>query len=191
MDHLTTIRKALSKVLPSKQLEDLMAIGQVKTLTSGDYFIREGETPQKLAFVLSGLFRYVYINDKGIEFTKSLIQEQNFISSYSAMITQSGSHFFIEALENAVVFVIPYSKWQMLLTQDPFWTGFLLKFIEKGFITKEKRERDLLLLSAETRYLNFLDEYPGMDKRIKQTIVASYLGIQPESLSRIRKKMPS
>lgn len=191
MDHLTAIRKALSKVLPSNQLEDLVAIGQVKTLTSGDYFIREGETPQKLAFVLSGLFRYVYINDKGLEFTKSLIQDGNFISSYSAMITQSGSHFFIEALEDAVVFVIPYSKWQMLLTQDPFWTQFLLQFIEKGFITKEKRERDLLLLSAETRYLNFLEEYPGMDKRIKQTIVASYLGIQPESLSRIRKKMSS
>jgi len=191
MSHLEEIKTTLAQVLPPDQLEDLMAIGQLKNLSSGEYFIREGETPQKLAFVLSGLFRYVYINDKGLEFTKSLIQERDFISSYSAMITQSGSHFFIEALEDAVVLVIPYHKWQTLLTQDPFWTGFLLKFIEKGFITKEKRERDLLLLSAETRYQNFLKEYPGMEGRIKQTIIASYLGIQPESLSRIRKKMSS
>lgn len=191
MDHLTEIRAALSSVLPSEQLEGFMSMGQLKTLSSGEYFIHEGETPQKLAFVLSGLFRYVYINDKGLEFTKSLIQEHDFISSYSAMITQSGSHFFIEALEDAVVFVIPYPKWQTLLAHDPFWTGFLLKFIEKGFITKEKRERDLLLLPAETRYQNFLKEYPGMEGRIKQTIIASYLGIQPESLSRIRKKMSS
>lgn len=189
MSHLEEIKTELAQVLPPDQLKDLMAIGQLKNLSSGEYFIREGETPQKLAFVLSGLFRYIYINDKGLEFTKSLIQERDFISSYSAMITQSGSHFFIEALEDAVIFVIPYSKWQILLTQDPFWTGFLLKFIEKGFITKEKRERDLLLLPAETRYQNFLKEYPGMEGRIKQTIIASYLGIQPESLSRIRKKM--
>lgn len=191
MSHLEEIKTALARALPPHQLEDLMAIGQLKNLSSGEYFIREGETPQKLAFVLSGLFRYVYINDKGLEFTKSLIQERDFISSYSAMITQNGSHFFIEALEDAVVFVIPYHKWQTLLAQDPFWTGFLLKFIEKGFITKEKRERDLLLLPAETRYQNFLKEYPGMEGRIKQTIIASYLGIQPESLSRIRKKMSS
>jgi CRP-like cAMP-binding protein len=189
MDHLTKINEALSKVLPPDQLSDLMAIGQLKTLASGDYFIREGETPQKLAFVLSGLFRYVYVNDKGMEFTKSLIKERDFISSYSAMITQSASHFSIEVLEDAVIYVIPYDKWQKLLIQDPFWTQFLLRFIEKGFMTKEKRERDLLLLHAETRYLNFLEEYPGMDRRIKQTIIASYLGIQPESLSRIRKKM--
>jgi len=55
--------------------------------------------------------------------------------------------------------------------------------------TKEKRERDLLLLDAVTRYKNFLIEFPGMEQRIKQGIIASYLGIQPETLSRIRKKI--
>lgn len=54
---------------------------------------------------------------------------------------------------------------------------------------KEKRERDLLLLDAETRYKNFLTEFPGMDQRIKQGIIASYLGIKPETLSRIRRKI--
>jgi CRP-like cAMP-binding protein len=54
---------------------------------------------------------------------------------------------------------------------------------------KEKRERDLLLLDAEKRYKNFLNEFPGMDQRIKQGIIASYLGIKPETLSRIRRKI--
>jgi CRP-like cAMP-binding protein len=107
------------------------------------------------------------------------------------MITQTPSYFFVEALEKSEVFEIPYRSWLRLLESDPFWTGFLLRFVEKGFIIKEKRERDLLLLDAETRYRNFLEEFPGMEKRIKQTIIASYLGIQPESLSRIRKKVLS
>jgi hypothetical protein len=73
--------------------------------------------------------------------------------------------------------------------KDVFWVKFLLKFIEKGYIIKEKRERDLLLLDAETRYNDFLCEFPGIDQRIKQGIIASYLGIKPETLSRIRKKI--
>lgn len=181
----------LNKIMPTDRIEEFLSVGQISTLKSGEYYIREGETPQKLAFVISGLFRYVYINDLGKEFTKGIILEHQFISSYSAMISASPSYFFIEALDNAEIFTIPYEKWLTLLDSNPFWLKFLLGFIEKGFSIKEKRERDLLLLNAETRYLNFLNEYPKIDQRINQTIIASYLGIQPESLSRIRKKIQS
>ncbi len=183
--------KALSEILPSDKLTELLSISKKDFLNSGDFFIRAGETPNKLAFVNSGLFRYFYMNDKGQEYTKGIITESQFISSYSAMILQTKSYFFIEALEDSEILVIPYIKWNKLLESDPFWMRFLLKFIEKGFIKKEKRERDLLLLDAESRYSDFLKEYPAMDKRIKQNIIASYLGIQPESLSRIRKKYRS
>lgn len=179
------------QILPKERAGQLVKIGKKKHLKSGDYFIRAGEIPNKLAFVVNGLFRYVYLTEKGQVFTKGLMAEGVFISSYSAMISGSESHFFIEALEDAEIFEIPYSKWKTLLKSDKFWSEFLLGFIEKGFTKKEKRERDLLLLDAETRYLNFLKEYPGMYDRIPQTIIASYLGIQPESLSRIRKKVHS
>jgi CRP-like cAMP-binding protein len=76
-----------------------------------------------------------------------------------------------------------------LLDQDIYWVKFLLKFIERGYIVKEKREPDLLLLDAETRYKNFLIEFSRMDQRLKQGIIPSYLGIKPETLSRIRRKI--
>jgi CRP-like cAMP-binding protein len=148
-----------------------------------------GEIPKKFAFVFSGLFRYVYINEKGYEFTKGIITEHNFISSYSSMISNAPSHFYIEALEDSEILKIPYEKWLVLLETDTFWLKLLLRFVEKGFMVKEKREKDLLLLNAETRYLNFLRDYPNIENRISQVIIASYLGIQPESLSRIRKTM--
>lgn len=175
--------------MPLDKAEKLLSIGRARSVNAHEYYLRAGEVPKSFAFVLSGLFRYVYINEKGDEFTKGLIMEQDFISSYSAMQSQSPSHFFIEAMEDAEIFDIPRQKWLVLLETDIFWYKFLLKSIEKGFSKKEKRERDLLLLQAETRYLDFLAEYPGIEKRISQAIIASYLGIKPESLSRIRKKL--
>jgi len=183
------LKKHLSTFLPHSQMEELLAIGKRKKLQPGDYFIRAGETPKKLAFVHTGLFRYVYINEKGVEFTKGIISASGFISSYSAMISKTASHFYIEALEHSEIFEFNQLPWNHLRDQNPFWDRFLFKIIEKGFCVKEKRERDFLLLNAETRYRNFLVEFPNLEGRIKQHIIASYLGIQPESLSRIRKKL--
>ncbi len=183
------MNEPLKNLLPSERFDELMAIGKDKTIENSTYFIREGEVPTKIAFVISGLFRYVYTKANGEEFTKGLISENNFISSYSAMVLKHASYFSIEALENSQILEIKWSSFMELLEKDVFWVRFLMKLVEKGFIIKEKRERDLLLLDAETRYKNFLLEFPGMEQRIKQGIIASYLGIQPETLSRIRKKI--
>jgi CRP-like cAMP-binding protein len=105
------------------------------------------------------------------------------------MVLNKPSYFSIEALENSKVLEISWSDFSHLMDIDDFWIKFLLKFVEKGYIIKEKRERDLLLLDAETRYKNFYAEFPGMEQRIKLGIIASYLGIKQETLSRIRKKI--
>ncbi|MBN8706917.1 MAG: Crp/Fnr family transcriptional regulator [Bacteroidetes bacterium] len=179
------------KILPESRAEEFVRIGKVKTILTSDYFVKAGEVPYKVAFISSGLFRYVYVNDRGDEFTKGIISEHHFLSSYSAMIQQKPSFFSIEALEDSEILEVNWSSIQQLMEKDVFWVRFLLSFVEMGFMIKEKRERDLLLLDAETRYENFLGEFPGMDQRVKQVIVASYLGIKPETLSRIRKKISS
>jgi len=179
----------LKNILPDNRINEFLTLGKEKSLNASEFFIKAGETPFKIAYVFKGLFRYVYINDKGDEFTKALINENNFISSYSAMVLSKPSYFSIEALENSLLLEISWPDFTQLQNNDIFWVKFLLKFIEKGYIIKEKRERDLLILDAETRYKNFLIEFPGMDQRIRQGIIASYLGIQPETLSRIRRKI--
>ena len=183
------MNEQLRKILPESRIDELFAIGRIKSMKASECFINAGEVPQKIAFVGSGLFRYVHSNNRGDEFTKGIIAENFFLSSYSAMILGKPSFFSIEALENSQLLEIKWSDFNRLKDNDVFWLKFLLKFIEMGFIIKEKRERDLLLLDAETRYKNFLTEFPGMDQRIKQGIIASYLGIKPETLSRIRRKI--
>jgi len=179
----------LKNILPDNRAEEFLSAGKNKSLKTTDLFVRIGEIPTKIAFVYSGLFRYVYVNDKGDELTKGLIAENNFLSSYSAMILKEPARFFIEALENSEILEIKWTSIEELMNKDIFWVRFVLKFVEKAFIIKEKRERDLLLLDAGTRYNNFLKEFPGMNQRITQNIIASYLGIKPETLSRIRRKI--
>jgi len=183
------MKKQLKKILPENRVDEFLSIGKERSMKANEYFVKECETPLKIAYVYSGLFRYVYLNDKGDEFTKGIITENSFISSYSAMILGMPSYFSIEALEDSKILEISWKDFMQLLDQDVFWVKFLLKFIERGYMIKEKRERDLLLLDAETRYKDFLLEFPGMDQRIKQGIIASYLGIKPETLSRIRSKI--
>ena len=178
----------LLQLMPTERADELLSIGRFTSLAAHEHYIRAGQVPRRFAFAFSGLFRYVYVSPKGQEYTKGLVTEHRFVVSYSAMISAAPSHFYVEALESSEILDIPYYKWQALLASDVYWVRFLLRFVEEGFMAKEKRERELLLLDAETRYLYFLEESPGLDKRITQTIIASYLGIQPESLSRIRKK---
>lgn len=175
-------------LMPEEQIQDLLSCGRNIVVEREECFIGTGQIPGKFGLVISGLFRYVYSGNKGEEFTKAILPEHSFISSYSAMISKSPSLFFIQALEDAAVFEISYEKWLGLRVNDAYWDSFLLGLLEKGFMAKEKRERELLLLDAESRYRNFQKDFPGMENRVKQHIIASFLGIQPETLSRIRKK---
>jgi CRP-like cAMP-binding protein len=175
--------------IPLSELQKFHAISKRNTISKGTYFIRAGEIPAKMALVLQGLFRYVYLSDTGKEYTKSFMPEGRFLSAYSSMITGQPAYFCVEALEDSTILEFSYRNWMDLRKSDPCWDRLLLDMIEKGFIAKEKRERELLLLDAESRYRIFLDEFPNLEGRVKQHIIASYLGITPERLSRIRKKM--
>ena len=173
--------------LPDTEAQKFAGILQQKRISKGHCFIREGQTPRKFAFVEEGLFRYYYIDNNGTEFTKNFITGGNFIVAYSAMIGEKPSPMFIEAMEDSLIYEIYYPDWQALRKSHPCWNELLVCLLEKAFMIKEKRERELLLLGAEERYRIFLQEHPGLEKRIKQHFIASYLGISPVSLSRIRK----
>ncbi|TPN84402.1 Crp/Fnr family transcriptional regulator [Aquimarina algicola] len=175
--------------LTESEIMEFISISKARDFQAKSYFIREGQIPNELGFVLTGLFRYVYISDEGKELTKVFMPEQSFISSYSSMISKKPSHFFIEAIEDSKVLTISYDCWEKLRKQNPKWNLLLVKLLEKGYSVKEKREREFLLLDAESRYRIFLNEFPKLESRVKQHMVASYLGITPIALSRIRKKM--
>ena len=183
--HFNTTLSAFAEI-PDKEMARMRSISQVRHLSSGEIFIRAGETPRRFAFVHEGLFRYTYSDNEGHVYTKGFIQEGRFLSSYSAMIEERPSHFTVEALEDSVVIVIPFSDWLLLKRGVLCWNELLVALLEYGFSVKEAREREFLLFDAQQRYRSFLASYPGLENRVRQHLIASFLGITPESLSRIR-----
>ncbi|HEX6225991.1 MAG TPA: Crp/Fnr family transcriptional regulator [Chryseolinea sp.] len=184
---LQTIRSIAA--IPPEEEAKLCNITVTQNIKKGGSFIREGDVPHKFAFISRGLFRYYYVNEKGSEFTKGFFPEHNFITSYTAMVKGKPSFYSIEALEDSTLLVVDYQQWQNLYQGHSCWLNFLFSLLEKGYMKKESRERELLISSAQERYGTFLREYPNLYKRLKQHLIASYLGITPVALSRIRKEM--
>jgi CRP-like cAMP-binding protein len=175
--------------LPKDQEMAVLKICRIKHIARGEHFIHAGDIPDAFGITLSGLLRYYYIDKKGNDFTKGFMTTGGPVSSYSAMISQTASWINIEALEDSVVAVLQYREWKQLLERHECWKMFLIAFLEMGYTVKETRERDFLLLDATERYIKFRQTYNQIEPRLKQLHVASFLGITPVALSRIRKKM--
>ncbi|NNF98122.1 MAG: Crp/Fnr family transcriptional regulator [Desulfobacteraceae bacterium] len=175
--------------IPDNQIDKLMALTTQKQIRKGDHFLQAGTIPEQFGYNLGGLFRYYYIDQKGNDYTKGFIPENMFVISYSAMLQHTPSYFSIQALEDSRILVIAYKEWQKLIESNNCWISLTKVLVDRAFIFKEKREREFLLDDAETRYRTLLNEFPNLKKRVKQYHIASYLGITPVALSRIRKKM--
>lgn len=177
--------------IPSAKIAALESLVQQKRFLKGEDFVRAGQKSESFGFITTGLFRYYYTTDQGMEYTKAFINCNSILISYSAIIENRPSWFTIEALEDSDVEVLNFNKLRDLLSSEACWTGLLSAFLEKAFLIKEERERQLLLCSASERYQYFLQRFPGLEDRVRQHIIASYLGIAPESLSRLKKNITS
>lgn len=182
---ITFINQIIS--LPSDEQEKFQKLSTIRHLEKGEDFVKAGRISREIAFVRKGLFRYYYTSEDGQEYTKGFFDQHSVLSAYDAIIEEKASYYTIEALEASVIEVVDYDKFLELFEEDPSWNQFLISMLKKGYVVKVRRERELLLMDAEQRYLIFLERYPHLVKRVKQHIIASYLGIAPESLSRIRK----
>ncbi len=176
---------------PDELIDRLLNISELVHIRKGGEFVREGEIPRNMGFNLNGVFRLYYIDQQGNEFTKGFSVRGNYVISYSALVQKRPSFFYIEALEDTDILRFQYDQWMHLANQDIRWYPLLYKLVESVYIKKEMREKAFLLDDATTRYLEFRTLFPGLEDRIKLYHIASFLGITPEALSRIRKKLKS
>lgn len=183
----TTLQKIFP--IPVEELQAFKQLSVHRTISKNNHFIQAGQFADSIGFCVSGLFRFYYTTQGGDEFNKSFCSSNDFIASYSSLLADVPSYFSIQALMNSEIIMIRYNDFQSLYTRHVCWERVGRILIEQLYIKKEMRERELLLLSAEARYLLFLEKYGHMANRIPQYHIASYLGITPVALSRIRKKL--
>ncbi|WP_434683946.1 Crp/Fnr family transcriptional regulator [Pseudanabaena minima] len=177
--------------LTESEANQAVRIFQLSTLNQGEFFVRAGDIPQTIGFVISGILRLYYVDDGGNESTKSFCDENSFVAAYSALLMRQPSRLFIQALEDSKILVADYSTYRSLSESQIKLQQLNCKIAESLFIKKERRESALLLDDAKTRYLSFLEEYSGLEVRLKQHHIASYLWMTPVTLSRIRAQLKS
>jgi CRP-like cAMP-binding protein len=175
--------------IPNSELQKLPSIFRLQAYPKDAYFQLAGEIPRSLGFMVDGLMRFFFLDEAGNDFTKSFCARNEFTGVYGALLQNIPSHLYVQALEDSLVLVAEFEQFSRLLESHVCWQIVGRKLVEALFIRKERRESELLLCDASTRYQNFLHEYPGLENRLKQYHVASYLGISPVSLSRIRAKL--
>lgn len=172
--------------IPREELRRLLKCKKTIRLAKNEYFLMAGDVPEYIGFVRYGLLRLFYITIDGVEANKHFCLENTIASSYGAFLQRDESKFYIQALEDTKLLAVDYQTHQYLLNGHICWQILARKLAEMLFILKEKREWEFLLSDARERYVQFLKDYPDLERRLSQYHIASYLGITPESLSRIR-----
>lgn len=185
---LFSVLKAIADV-PENEWLKLSSVLRPMTIRKDNFFLRAGETPKYLGFNVSGLFRYYYVDFKGVEFTKFFVCDNDFVAPYVVLLSDQKSKVFIQAMEDSFLLIVDYLDYRKLLESHPCWQVITRILVERTLVDKEKREAELLMEDAKTRYLNFLEEFPELASRLKQYVIASYLGISPVTLSRIRTQL--
>ena len=140
-------------------------------------------------YVLKGAFRSYFVNNEGTEHTIQFAIEDWFISDFNSYLNQSPASLFVEALEDSTVQQIAHNDVENLCNENPKFERFFRLVAQKSFAFSQRRVLSNIGKSAEERYLEFFNLYPSIVQRVPQYTLASYLGISPEFLSKIRKRI--
>lgn len=188
-EHFCSFIQKIVPIISKDELEGFFSKSKKAEFQKGEHLIEEGAVCRRLFFIHQGLFRY-YILHEGQDITKDFAVDQHnpFCTAYTSFMLQKPSEIWIEALEPCQVWVWNQADVLPLFQEHPTWLRFAKTMADYLFFRKEQRELRLLKCSAEERYHHFLTDFPGLSQRVPQYHIASYLGITPESLSRIRAK---
>lgn len=157
-------------------------------LGKGEHFIREGQLAREIGFLAEGVMRAYYRNAAGQEYNKHFFTAPCFIGGYASLITGAPNMIQQEALTDCVVLSAPYGPFRQLFDHCPDLERAARILAEGFFVAKEQREIEIVQLDAEARYRLFRERFPALEALVPQYHIASYLGVSPTQLSRIRRK---
>lgn len=161
----------------------------VMAATRNTVLDEQDKVPNQFYFIISGFMRLFYLDNKGEEQTTFLCSSNDFIASFSSLINQTKAAENVACITDCELLKISYVDAKQLVQQSEVFRNFFLVTFEKSISLAALRANDLALLSAEQRYQKMIDQQPHFIQHIPLQYIASYLGIKPQSLSRIRKQV--
>ncbi|MFD0988967.1 Crp/Fnr family transcriptional regulator [Mariniflexile jejuense] len=161
----------------------------VRKYLKGQYIVQQGDICKYECFVLSGCTKTFYVDAEGQEHILMFSIEDWWTSDMGSFITQTPADFNVQCLENSELVMFSYDVIEDLYSEIPKLERFFRQIIEKAFVASQKRIVRNFSLSAKEQYLYFREQYPLIEQRIPQYMIASYLGITKEFLSKIKSQL--
>jgi CRP-like cAMP-binding protein len=172
--------------LSDTELAKAHAIFRPVRQPAGTLLQRAGEPSEYVSFIVRGLTRIYYLGDGGVERTKAFRAEGELVCAYSAALVRAPSEQFIETLEPCELLTAPQRAFGDLCAAEPGWAALVATLTRRLFVTGERRHQEFLVNDATARYRAFIEAEPALVRRLTQRQIASYVGVSPEALSRIR-----
>ena len=180
----------LSKMadLTKSDLSIISPFFKTKHYKKGEYFLEEGRFCKYVGFVNEGLFNFFYL-DNGVQRTRGFFFPNSFISNYSCFLENNKSKTFIQAMEDCTVTILHKDDISFLYETLPKFYELSNSILQDLYLDVSKKYESFLIDSAQDRYLELIKSRPMLIKKIPQYMIASYIGVTPEALSRIKKRI--
>ncbi|MCE7060817.1 Crp/Fnr family transcriptional regulator [Dyadobacter sp. CY343] len=160
-----------------------------KKLRKRQYLLQEGDVCKHLTFIAKGLLRTYNVDDKGDEHMSVFGWEGWWLSDFNSFLSGEPAVFNIDAIEDSELLLISRENYEALTLAVPIMDRYFRILYQNSIVTKERRLMSSITHSAEEKYVKLAESNPKMIERVPQNLIASYLGIAPETLSRIKKNL--
>jgi CRP-like cAMP-binding protein len=175
--------------LTREEFAYFQALFVVKKLRKRQYLLQEADVSKYQAFVVKGLLRSYTIDEKGSEHILQFASEGWWMADLSSYLTNEPSSLNIDALEDVELMLLTRSDWEQAMNKIPALEHYFRIIIQNHLVATQKRLLQSLAETAEEKYNRFLKTYPECVQRVTQHMVAAYVGVSRETLSRIRKQV--
>jgi CRP/FNR family transcriptional regulator len=189
--NLDNFKIQIRKITDFSEDECLMFIPYLnrRTLGKGEYLLKEKETVNEIAFIEKGVLRLYYLSNDGKEVNSHFFLSNDYAVPYLDFLKNRPSRYYLQALEECELLTFNAESLQIAYDNSKNWERFGRIIAESVYASATNRFESFLFLSAKERYLQMLTDYPRFIQEIPLYHLASYLGIERESLSRIRKEI--
>ncbi len=183
--------KYISNISPieDETIKVLLKYFKPLQLKKNDFFVKQGEYAQHIGFLKKGIIRAYFLNQEGKEYTKQFFVDSSIVGAYTSLITKKPNKIAQQALTDCEILVANFNDIEKLYNNFHDLERLGRKIAEFYFLEKEQKEIEMALLDADERYLIFRQQFPMIETIVPQYYIASFLGISPTQLSRIRRKM--
>lgn len=174
-----------------EEMEVIQTYLMPKKLRKKQYLLQEGDVCKYIAFVTNGMLREYSVDESGKEHIMQFAPEGWTISDLHSFLTGEVAGYNIDALEDSELVLISNTAHAELLKISPKYEIYIRLQLTGAYLAMQKRINSIISLSLEERYTNFTSLYADIVQRVPQHMIASYMGLQPATLSRLRRKIAS